>query len=444
MKSQLILFVATSMLVAVACAEAPREMRTAQIYEHDSLQRVLRESRAGVLTSRASALAIDNVLKSMQLPPASARSLNKNAFSARIANGVHTAAYPAVAALLHAPQGTFFRMACSATLVGSRTLLTAAHCVAPDRTASHYKVYFQHAGLVTVTQVDHPQDLYRYPAADVALVQLAEEVPGIAPIPLNTMAEIFSGTPGFLVGFGLSASTSADVGIKRLGLTVTSPCGCIPGAIPPCAATDTLVCWDYDVPVGSRRDMSNTCRGDSGGPLFRELQAGGMYDVVGVTSGGATAVCEKANKSFDASIFKYREWIIGAAGADYGTVSSKLPLVGTEDVLVHAEGGELTAKRSRAAYRIKVPQNATLLRLSMNAQDRGNNADAFNISAVFVAAGAADATGGCAVQGDLQFKSCSVASPRSGEWDVMVTRRRGSGLFQLVVTIFTADPANPS
>ena len=97
--------------------------------------------------------------------------------------------------------------------------------------------------------------------------------------------------------------------------------------------------------------MSNTCIGDSGGPLLRELQSGGVYDVVGVTSGGASDICEKTTKSFDASAFKYNEWILGAAGADYGTVSDKLPLVGTEQVMVHADEGQLAGSVRQLSYR---------------------------------------------------------------------------------------------
>lgn len=73
----------------------------------------------------------------------------------------------------------------------------------------------------------------------------------------------------------------------------------------------------------------------------------------------------------------------------------------------------------------------------MNAQDRGRNEDAFGIFAAPVVIGAAGATSGCSVQGDLQFKSCAVQNPVPGDWDITVTKRRGSGLFQVVATIFT-------
>lgn len=409
------------------------------MYEHDSLRRVLSESKADVLTTQPSELAIEEALKSLRRPPPGARFLSKSNFGVRIANGVHTASFPAVAALLHAPGGSFLRMACSATLVGSRTLLTAAHCVARDEDAQNYRAYFQHAGLVSVAEVAHPRGLYVYPAGDVAVVRLSEDVPGIAPLPINTLVEISPGTAGLLVGFGLSASTSADAGIKRIGLTTTAPCDCPPVGFPPCAPNDALVCWDFEIPIGARGDLSNTCTGDSGGPLFRELRSGGVHDVVGVTSGGASDICETTTKSFDASVFKYNEWILGAAGADYGTVSDKLPLVGTEQVMVHADEGRLAGPVRQLSYRVNVPANATQLRVAMNAQDRGRNEDAFAIFAAPVVIGSAGAASGCSVQGDLQFKSCAVQNPVPGDWDITVTKRRGSGLFQVVATIFTAQ-----
>ena len=164
---------------------------------------------------------------------------------------------------------------------------------------------------------------------------------------------------------------------------------------------------------------------------------------MGVSSGGASVICETTTRSFDASVFKYNEWIRSAAGAAYGSVSGKLPLVGTEQVLVHAEEGRLTGTANQATYRVNIPKNATQLRVAMNAQDRGRNEDAFAIFAAPEVGSAAGAASSCSVQGDLQFKSCVVDNPVPGDWEITVRKRRGSGLFHLVATMFTTeDSAN--
>jgi len=130
---------------------------------------------------------------------------------------------------------------CTATLVGSHSVLTAAHCVAPDRVGDHYRVYFQHAGVLPVSSVQYPRELYRHPTADVAIVHLRDEVAGITPIPINTAAEILTGTSGLLVGFGPTASTAGDAGLKRIGLTTTAACDCPAGSTDSCTPPDSLV-----------------------------------------------------------------------------------------------------------------------------------------------------------------------------------------------------------
>jgi len=66
------------------------------------------------------------------------------------------------------------------------------------------------------------------------------------------------------------------------------------------------ICWRYEDPVGLPGQDSDTCKGDSGGPLFMDFGAGDA--VAGVTSlgFGPGALCMPGGMSIDTNVFAYR------------------------------------------------------------------------------------------------------------------------------------------
>jgi uncharacterized protein (TIGR03382 family) len=169
---------------------------------------------------------------------------------------------------------------CSSTLIGQRTLLTAAHCVidATSIVASNQLkpidpvttdfspdfVYIQARGWL-----HHPAyDPYTF-ANDIAMVGL-EQVPSVSPKPWNTtsISDWLAQTPLRLVGFGesaIGAHSESGYGLKRTGY----------------AFTEQVRTTQLELQPGK----AVTCFGDSGGPSFH-IFPDGVERLVGITSFG--------------------------------------------------------------------------------------------------------------------------------------------------------------
>jgi V8-like Glu-specific endopeptidase len=340
----------------------------------------------------------------------------------RIVNGVVTAEYPSAGALLSPNNPESASLVCSGTLIGCQTFLTAAHCVDTDTNPSHYTVFLQHAGFFSVASITARPD-FDFPVGDVAIVKLAQPVTGIRPTAINTTATPSAGTAGTIVGFGRTGGFNTDYGIKRTGAVSIATCK---NGI----SNTTSVCWDFTNPVGPPGTDSNTCNGDSGGPLFVDFGAG--MRVAGVTSGGNAENCLPTDSSFDANVYFYRSWIQMQGGADLdSTACGDLPQVGDADTSVTALSGQLGSTGS-ATHSFTVPLGTTRLRIAMNGIDNGSDFD------LFVKAGSPPSTTSfdCRRNGPGQYALCEFVNPTTGTWYALVDRAAGSGAYQLTVTTF--------
>lgn len=354
----------------------------------------------------------------------------------RIVNGTLTSAYPSVGALLSPANTGTAGLWCSGTLIGCETFLTAAHCVCDVNGAAcqsgpnapnpaDYVVFLQHAGFFAVSSIAVRPD-FDFPVGDVAVLKLATPVTGVAPTPIDTSEAPPFGSAATIVGFGRNAGAS-DYGLKRAGAVAMA--SCVAGV-----SNATSVCWDFTQPLGPPGTDSDTCNGDSGGPLFSAFQCGDT--VAGITSGGTSGSCLPTDHSYDANVFQYRAFIQAQGGADLANAAcGAMPQAGDANTGILAASGALSSGSPQATHTVDVPAGTTLLRVALNAsEDLGADFD------LYVKAGSAPTTVDfdCKADGANQYGFCEFAAPVAGTWYVLVRRAAGSGTYQVTATTFAS------
>jgi hypothetical protein len=354
---------------------------------------------------------------------------------ARIVNGLRTHAYPTTGALLYGDGGPITGdnayIRCSGTLIGCRTFLVAAHCVDDDLQPGHYWVYLQHAGIAAIRSIEvHPDSSpLTFPIADVAVVHLADWVTGIAPTAINTTDPVpFIPAAGTIVGFGQTQGNGNDYGIKRAGAVQTASC---PLGLPSDATDSDVVCWNFLAPLGGAGTNSNTCNGDSGGPLL--LNLGGGEVVAGVTSGGLSFNCLPDDTSYDASVFAAQSFLLGALAGDDTAACGGLPAIGDGQNTVTAVDSTLDVFDPDDTFTVTVPPGANALRVALNGEDNG----AFNVDLyVKHGTGAGPGSFDCKADGASVFGACTIEHPATGTWSSAAVRTSGAGEYQLTSTVF--------
>ncbi len=354
----------------------------------------------------------------------------------RIVNG-ESSVIAGVAAILDKSSGSSF---CTGTLIGCNTVLTAAHCVCfgdGDQCqaggselvpASSIQVYLQTGGIFDVQSIDVPSNFVFGDRSDVAVLHLADEVTGVGPFGINTAGSVANGTNAVISGFGLTNGNNDDSGILRVGGVVTSACTVVPD--------NPHVCWRFQNPVGAVGVDSNTCSGDSGGPLF--VSSGSNVVVGGVTSGGISGDCTAPDSSWDAEVFFDRNFIQNRAGGDLGTAVCGDPYEST----VGVGSGTLSAGNTSDSFQFDVPADTAVLRVALNGEDgpfvSPNNFD------LYVNQGGSVSTSNfdCQSRNDGTFEFCDFLSPQSGTWSLLVQRVAGQGEFQLIASALTGS--NPT
>lgn len=352
----------------------------------------------------------------------------------KIVHGSNEAGYPAVG-WLRTNAGF-----CTATLIGCQTVLTAAHCICTNNAGEELppaqcasaglmnpagkSVFFHHAGGFNVSSVAvHPQrnpgDDVSDPLHDLAVLRLATPVTGIAPAVINQSGAVANGASGVIVGFGVTNGFADDLGVKRSGAITTGNCDVIPGHL----------CWQFD---GAQ---SNTCGGDSGGPLFVTTAQG--QRLAGVTSFGFQTSCLATDFSYDADVYSDRAWIASAAGGDLATGTQQcgsLPNAGSANTSIVGRVDQVSTQTTTSP--VVVPAGTAQLRVGSS-----------GTTALQTTLTGPNGTVSC---GSGLAAYCQVANPAAGSYTVTVRNLGGgTGEIQTVFTVLgaaagTGDPDPPA
>jgi hypothetical protein len=216
-----------------------------------------------------------------------------HAGQAAITNGQPYSGHPSVGYLQIGATGL-----CTATLVGKKTVLTAAHCI---KAGEAHLFHLEGATYPAATATPHPawnpdpQSL----ANDIAVIRLASEPP-VTPSIIARQA-VTVGLKITLIGFGVTADNLQDALVKRMATN----------------SVKDLTSTRFSI-AGTGGGIGNTCLGDSGGPAFASLGAREVQ--VGVTSAGLTPCGVLA---WDTRVDAYLSWLTTESGGDLydGTVA---------------------------------------------------------------------------------------------------------------------------
>lgn len=207
-------------------------------------------------------------------------------------------------------QGGGFGNICTATLIDSEVVLTAAHCVylpGEGIDAVSFPGFMDIVGgsniaglgrivyskpVSIVTHPDWKGDLV-WGAADLAVIKLATPITSLVPFEVRAKTDLPAvGEEGRLVGYGLvSSSEPYSAGVHRVG-----------------SASILSLREEYN--LMELGDPNGTCQGDSGGPFFTKRD--GQWVLTGVTSFGTVSECLADRDSWDVNAVNYWDWIDGA------------------------------------------------------------------------------------------------------------------------------------
>ncbi len=219
-----------------------------------------------------------------------------------VADGEATFDYPQVGALLKFDSNRLDQV-CSGTLIGTKTFLTAAHCVCNmmnpgvvgscdstekqegciecNPTTQDFRVFFQGIGIKKVERINIAPEYNKNsignigPDSDYATLILESDIKGVIPAELAKKEYYNTNQNIYIAGFGAITEKTTDVsyGIKRYGNN----------SISTCSEEENLY---YEEAICYKKyKKSCACGRDSGGPVFLQSETDNNIYIIGITHG---------------------------------------------------------------------------------------------------------------------------------------------------------------
>lgn len=196
--------------------------------------------------------------------------------------------YQSSIALLQLDLGGGQNAVCTGTLITSKTILTAAHCVDRRQGVSGVLVGFPQDGSTDekknfdVRRVasfkTHPDwDSRAGNPYDIGIVTLENEITDRQPVPLVSVAGHRAGSGDAVGIYGFGKNENSEVGVLRYGEMILQQLETGLGY------PDDLLGAEFNT------TQQSICSGDSGGPAA--LEANNSFGIVGINSIGTTEHC---------------------------------------------------------------------------------------------------------------------------------------------------------
>lgn len=219
-----------------------------------------------------------------------------------------TATYPS-GELIPKSYANYQAQFCGASLIDSKWILTAAHCLVDNgvtKKAEKINVLVGASNLIgggtrkTIKKVIiHPDFNEQTADNDIALLELDSST-NVSTIKVSNAA-VSNGTLAMVVGWGALSDSStlfpSELYEVELPLVDRQVCVALYGSTD---FTGNMICAGYE------QGGKDTCKGDSGGPLMARIN--GFYQQIGITSWGVG--CAKVGLyGAYTRLSKYKSWI---------------------------------------------------------------------------------------------------------------------------------------
>lgn len=209
--------------------------------------------------------------------------------------------------------------ACTGTVIASTWVLTAAHCFGRGQRSALLAIGVDRdlgtlpdaALFVSRRVIVHPDYDERTLEADLALIELTEPTDVTPHVLAAADAPVPIGAPGVIAGWGMvRQNPNVTTDVLRRGDVGFYDC-----RDPENKEAGFLVHDDLlDAFVCATSDTTDTCVGDSGGPLFARTASGGLVQF-GITSYGLHHCDESSTLTgVYVSVPRYHDWIAATAG----------------------------------------------------------------------------------------------------------------------------------